>query len=735
MADRIKGITVEIGGDTQGLSKALSNVNKNIRTTESSLKDVERLLKLDPNNTELLAQKQRLLGNEIESVGDKLKALKSAQSQVESQFGKGEIGIDKVEALKREIIETETKLNSLKTKSQQTASAMTGNFSDIAQKTEKTKNSINDVTDKTEKLKNVVSGVGTVFKGIGASVAAGIGAVTGGVAAINNIAESTREYREDIGKLETAFETAGISQEIATETYKSFYSVLGEEDRSVEAVNHLAKLTQSQEDLQKWTNICAGVWGTFGDSLPIEGLTEAANETAKVGEVTGPLADALNWAGISEDKFNESLAKCNTEQERATLITDTLNGLYKDAAENYKTANGEIMNAQRAQSELTDATAKLGDALEPVSTSFKYLGANIVNDIAPGVDAIGEGLTAAFDGSENAGEKIGEGMTSILESLLNNIEQMLPIVANMLITIIPGLLESIIVFLPQIGALGVDILLALVTGIVSNLPSLLQAAIDIIIYLANSISIALPELIPTIVDVVIKIAEILTDPANLQNLIMAALQIILALATGLIQALPKLIDSVPSIITNIVKTLIKLLPQIVNVSIQILTTLASGLTRNIGKLISVVPNLINQLFKAFTNTDFVKRAKEWGKDFVQGLIDGIRSMISKVGDAAKSIADKITSFLHFSRPDEGPLHYYEAWMPDFIDGLTNGIYKNLPKIEEAAKSVAGILDMSTIIVNPQVFDYVRLANAISSAYPERQIVLNGRVVGRELKKV
>lgn len=191
----------------------------------------------------------------------------------------------------------------------------------------------------------------------------------------------------------------------------------------------------------------------------------------------------------------------------------------------------------------------------------------------------------------------------------------------------------------------------------------------------------------------------------------------------------------PSIITNIVKTLIKLLPQIVNVSIQILTTLASGLTRNIGKLISVVPNLINQLFKAFTNTDFVKRAKEWGKDFVQGLIDGIRSMISKVGDAAKSIADKITSFLHFSRPDEGPLHYYEAWMPDFIDGLTNGIYKNLPKIEEAAKSVAGILDMSTIIVNPQVFDYVRLANAISSAYPERQIVLNGRVVGRELKKV
>ena len=81
--------------------------------------------------------------------------------------------------------------------------------------------------------------------------------------------------------------------------------------------------------MSQWTDIAAGVWATFGDSLPIEGLTEASNETAKTGKLTGVLADALNWAGISEDDFQSSLDGCNSEQERAALITDTLNGLYK----------------------------------------------------------------------------------------------------------------------------------------------------------------------------------------------------------------------------------------------------------------------------------------------------------------------------------------------------------------------------------------------------------------------
>ena len=163
-----------------------------------------------------------------------------------------------------------------------------------------------------------------------------------------------------MGKLEAAFTTAGFSADAAKGAYEDIYAVLGEEDTSVEAANHLAKLTDNEKELATWTgDILPGVFATFGDSLRLEGLTEAANETAKVGQVVGPLADALNWAGVSEDEFNEKLAACSTEQERQALITETLNDLYSDASDRYKELNGDVMSAQKAQAKLTDAIARI----------------------------------------------------------------------------------------------------------------------------------------------------------------------------------------------------------------------------------------------------------------------------------------------------------------------------------------------------------------------------------------
>lgn len=117
------------------------------------------------------------------------------------------------------------------------------------------------------------------------------GKVTEAIGSIIALADETREYREDMAKLDTAFTTAGHSTDTAKQAYSDFYKILGESDRSVEAVNHLAELTKNEQEVAQWSTICAGVTAKFGDSLPIEGLTEAANETAKVGQVTGPLAD------------------------------------------------------------------------------------------------------------------------------------------------------------------------------------------------------------------------------------------------------------------------------------------------------------------------------------------------------------------------------------------------------------------------------------------------------------
>ena len=211
------------------------------------------------------------------------------------------------------------------------------------------------------------------------------GAALGGawVAAI----EGSREYRTEMGKLDTAFQTNGHSSEAAKKTYQDLQAVLGDTDVSVEAANHLAVMTDNEKDLQTWTDICTGVFATFGDSLPIEGLTEAANETAKVGQVTGPLADALNWAGISEDEFNEKLAKCSGEQERQKLIMDTLNGVYKKASDRYKETNKDVMAANRANEKLTGAFAELGRVGEPILTAIKNKAAEMVSAAVPKLES------------------------------------------------------------------------------------------------------------------------------------------------------------------------------------------------------------------------------------------------------------------------------------------------------------------------------------------------------------
>ena len=196
-------------------------------------------------------------------------------------------------------------------------------------------------------------------------------AFTGGVAAITGIVESTKDYRNTMNGLETAFKTAGFEAANANDTYKSLYSVLGDTDKAKEAAQFIGLMANNEKDLASWTDICTGVYATFGDALPIEGLTEAANETAKVGQVTGVLADALNWAGISEDEFNEKLSNCSNEQEREKLIRETLNSTYKEASNLYKETNESIIKNNESQASLTENLSNIAEIFEPLVTKGK----------------------------------------------------------------------------------------------------------------------------------------------------------------------------------------------------------------------------------------------------------------------------------------------------------------------------------------------------------------------------
>lgn len=371
MGKNIKGVTIEIGGEMTAFKKALNSVKAETGSIQKELNAVNKALKLDPKNVDLLNQKEELFAKLLDSAKNKVEALKAAKAKADKEMAKGtEVSQEQYRLLVREISAAETQLKSLEKQNEET---------------QKNANKTKDVLVNIGKSGLAVSGA---IIGVGAAAA---GAMTAA-------AEETREYREDMNKLETAFKTGGFTVDAAKKSYEDFYAVLGETDRSVEAVNHLARFVTTEQELIKWSDIAAGVTATFGDSLPIEGLTEAANETVKVGQVTGVLADALNWAGINEDKFNEKLKKCNSEKERSELITSTLDNAYKDAAATYKELNADIISNRKATSESNDQMAKLGASSESVNTKLKEAKSTITAAVLPVVGKLADKISDLSEG-------------------------------------------------------------------------------------------------------------------------------------------------------------------------------------------------------------------------------------------------------------------------------------------------------------------------------------------------
>lgn len=404
--NKIKGLTIEIGGDTTKLSKALEEVDKKTRDLSGELGQINKLLKFDPGNAELLAQKQKVLAEAVENTGEKLKTLKEAEKQVQEQFKRGEVSEAQVRELQREIIATEKKMASYEKAVKETAEAVErlGDESeDAADEIDEVGKSADEAEEKADDLGN------TLENSTSAGFTAVIGLATAAVGAIVGCIEASEDYRKAMGKLETAYTATGKSTKTATKAYKDLQKIIGDTDQAAEAVSLLAELVDTEEELAHWTgDILPGVYAKFGNSLQPEALTEAANETAKAGQVTGALADALNWAAeegetfgvalkeateeneewneavkeatTAEDYFNLALQECSSEQERQQLITETLTRIYSEAAEQYKETNKEIIEANEASEEWNSTVAELGEEMAPLLTDIKQFGVSLLQN-------------------------------------------------------------------------------------------------------------------------------------------------------------------------------------------------------------------------------------------------------------------------------------------------------------------------------------------------------------------
>lgn len=421
MAENTNYIGVAMGLDVSDLKAGLSEANKQIQLANSEFKAASSGMDDWTKSTEGITAKIKQLDTVLKMQQAKLKGLTAEYEKIVEEQGEGseaarklKVQINNQQAV---VNKTEKEFKNYK----ETLEQVEAGTLDLEEASLKGGKAVKKAGEQAEEAGDgftVAKGAAADF--IGNGLFAIVGAAKDAAKELLALSESTREYREDMGKLKTAWESAGKSTEQATKIYREFYSVLGEEDRSVEAVNHLAKFVETEQDMTKWTNIAAGVWGTFGDSLPIEGLTEASNETAKVGKVTGVLADALNWAGENEDAFNESLEQCNTEQERAQLITDTLNRLYEEAAGHYKENNASIIEARKETADYNDVLAEIGETLEPANAAINDFKLSLAKELAPVLkDDIVPAIDTFTDKLEDTGaaKKAGKALAFVVENL------------------------------------------------------------------------------------------------------------------------------------------------------------------------------------------------------------------------------------------------------------------------------------------------------------------------------
>lgn len=408
MAVTYKGLTIKFGGDTTELQGALKKVQGTAKDTQGALKDINRALKLDPGNTELLTEKAKLLNRAYDETKTKLDAYKSALATLEEKQRSGVALTEREQAqyssLKAQVAICESQLESyaddLKSVSREAEASKTGLYQ-FGQ----------TVQDNSDKLAKAGKGLETAGKTI-------TGAVGGAATALVGLASSQEGCIEQTHQLDAAWKDAGGTSEQARNSYTLFYKLLGEEDTATEAAQNLSRLTTNQQELDKWNNIAAGSFSKFGDALPLENLVEASQETAHTGTVTGGLADALNWATASneqwsaalsgnqaaqqafndaigqgatkEDAFNAALAACGSEQERSSLITQTLDGLYGEIGQTYQDNNKTMLDSREQQAQFNQKLTEAGEAALPVKEKVLELGTTLLEKVTPALESVSD---------------------------------------------------------------------------------------------------------------------------------------------------------------------------------------------------------------------------------------------------------------------------------------------------------------------------------------------------------
>lgn len=521
-----------------------------------------------------------------------------------------------------------------------------------------------------------VESFGDKMKGVLAGIS-----VAALAASINELVSVTNEFQEDMGKLSVAAQQNNVSTEAANGAYRDMVGILGETDQSVEAVNHLFALCgDNTKSLSDWTNIASGVYATFGDSLPLEGLTEAANETAKVGQVTGPLADAINWAseaavqqGVAlsgnqaavdaynsalasgatqEDAFNAALAACSTEQERAQLITDTLNGVYAEAGAQYQQTNADVIAYRQSQSDLTEAMSSLGQAFMPIVTGLTDVAAMLLSGVQPAVQwfvtnlpiiapilagiATTIGLLAVVLNASTiatTAQTVATNAAAAAQGLLNAVMNANPIA--LIVVLIAGLVAAIIGLWNNSEAFR-----NFVTSAFQKIQQVAQVVIDAIV---NFFTVT----VPSAIEVVMLRFQIL------RNRIVSVFDGALSTVSGFVSNVVDFFTvRVPNAVSNMLSAAGRIPGQIASFLGSALSSAASFVSDFASKAVQAASQFVSNIVSGLSG--LAGRVMSVGSDIVHGIWSGISGaagwLMNKISGFADNVVSGIKGFFGIHSP-------------------------------------------------------------------------------------
>lgn len=823
MGKRVKGITIELNGDATGLDKALKGVEGTLKKTEISLKDVTKLLKLDPKNTVLLKQKHDLLQKSIVETKNKLKQLNEANKQVSASYKNydkwkaayepikaetdqtkkkieelkasmsklekgGKIDTDEYKKLQAEVDESSNHLKELKEQakavdeefgkpiSPEKYNALQREIAETKQHLKELEKTSGSASAAMEKISKSAEKFGKKTEQIGKKMMP----VTAGVTAIGTASVVTANNFEDAmsqaaGALDKPMEQMGELRNLAIQMgQETIFSAT----EAGNAITELAKGGLSEGQIQAGAlqtamdlaaasgmslgdaaNVVVQTMGAFG--IEANNSAEAANALAGAAAASStdvqPLTEALaqcsagaknaGWsvqettavlgkfadAGITGSDAGTSL---KTMLQRLSAPTDKAATMIENLGIQTRDSNGNMLGASEMAEELQNKLGGLDAAtrdaaLQTIFGSDAMRAAIILTGSgAEGLEKYEKATNDQEAAQRMANSQMGEGSRAI-EELKGSLETASIIIGDTLAPIIQKVAEIITNLVNKFTSLpqGMQTTIIAIAGIV--------AAVGPLLILIGKMSLG-----------VSAVAKAFSKMTAVGKAVVSIFNFIKGAATslfGVIAAHP-----VIAVITAIVAALVMLYQKCewFRDGVHAVIDTISGFFKNLGKsiiemkdkaveafgnMVEGAKNKASEIDKAVREgfqsaIDFITslpgKAVEWGSDFIDGLAKGIKKTTDKVIDAVKSLAKKVTSFLHFSRPDEGPLREYEKWMPDFMEGMSKGIYDNAYKVTDAVKSLSqsmsNNLSMGNSILELAANQNVNVNNAVTVQVGNRQ---------------